>query len=227
MAGHGDRFALVGLAMGSIGLLLGADGGSCHPNDHANTTIAGDAGVAADGVCSGHVTLESCHTHAECEWLRPELSACDTPILPEPGCFSVSDCTAHDDCKDGRVCVSVVFDACDGPDAVCDACGRRRSLCMPATSVQTLSTCEAVEAAYDRLTSGRFATCQHDTDCHIVYGQCTYGLGGCYEVVNHAMTDAELQTLGIRYAELDCTRGVCDCADYREPARCLDGVCAF
>lgn len=72
------------------------------------------------------------------------------------------------------------------------------------------ATCDAIEDEYRDLLADHIS-CSDDTDCVVLDGQCSVGLGGCYEVANVDLS-AQLAELGRRYQESGCTMGVCDCA---------------
>jgi hypothetical protein len=68
--------------------------------------------------------------------------------------------------------------------------------------------------------------CELSEDCHLLNGQCSVGLGGCYEAVNTELEQETLNELGRSFSDLGCTEGVCDCG--RPPAVVCDGgSCAF
>ncbi len=117
-------------------------------------------------------------------------------------CYNVSKCDASDVCVDG------------GPVAGTGC-------------VQGMGTCEGVQAAYQWLISGDDKTCEDDTDCHMLNGQCGSGLGGCYEAVTLDVTDAMLVALGKKYGALGCISAVCDCGPPPPAVKCLDGKCTF
>ncbi len=85
------------------------------------------------------------------------------------------------------------------------------------------SACQAIESAY----AARVAqtTCSQASDCQILGGQCSVGLGGCYEIVNRSVTESELQSLGQQYQASGCTSGVCDCAEPPSRVDCVSGRC--
>jgi len=86
-------------------------------------------------------------------------------------------------------------------------------------------TCDDVQAAYDFLAKGAGQACTTDADCHVLAGQCSYGLGGCWEAVNQHVTDTALRALGWRFGDLGCTQAVCDCMPAPTIVTCSDGVC--
>lgn len=85
-------------------------------------------------------------------------------------------------------------------------------------------SCEEVEAAYERVLE-QSAACDDDGDCTVVAGQCSAGLGGCYEAANRDVSD-ELEELGRAYAGLGCPSAVCDCAEPPTTV-CAAGRCAL
>lgn len=86
-------------------------------------------------------------------------------------------------------------------------------------------TCDDVQAAYDHLTGDAGRACDTGEDCHIVSGQCSFGIGGCWEAVNAKVSEAELRALGQRFADLGCTTWVCDCMESPADVACVDGLC--
>jgi hypothetical protein len=83
-------------------------------------------------------------------------------------------------------------------------------------------TCAEIEADYAALVGP--AACEAPEDCELLNGACGLGLGGCYELSNGSTTQAQLDELGLRYADAGCTSGVCDCAE--PPAvDCVEQVC--
>lgn len=85
-------------------------------------------------------------------------------------------------------------------------------------------TCPQLEADYAALVTP--PACSGPEDCQVLNGQCGVGLGGCYELSNGAVTQAELDALGAAYSAASCTSAVCDCAE-AAPVDCVDDVCAF
>lgn len=72
-------------------------------------------------------------------------------------------------------------------------------------------TCTDVEDGYAALVAANRG-CSQPTDCQLLIGQCSVGLGGCYEFVNHSITQSDLSALGQEFSSLSCTTAVCDCA---------------
>ncbi len=92
-------------------------------------------------------------------------------------------------------------------------------------SEQALPTCAAVQHRYDDLLAS-FVGCEVDTDCQALRGQCSVGLGGCFEVTNICLAQevlGEVGTLWLEHSE-GCSGAVCDCPD--EPTvGCDSGRC--
>ncbi|MCS6912693.1 MAG: hypothetical protein RMK29_17900 [Myxococcales bacterium] len=92
---------------------------------------------------------------------------------------------------------------------------------------QSLRTCTEIRAAYEELVGGnRQTACSRDEDCHLVFGQCGRGLGGCYHAVNHTVRQADVDALGDRYQELMCFGPVCACAP-PPPVECRTRRCVL
>lgn len=94
-------------------------------------------------------------------------------------------------------------------------------------SEATLPTCADVEQRYDDVLDAASA-CTVDDDCQILTGQCSTGLGGCYEIVSTCLDQGLLNELGALYASHSrgCVEGVCDCDAPPDAALCNDdGVC--
>ncbi|MCG5055962.1 MAG: hypothetical protein KA712_23650 [Myxococcales bacterium] len=68
-------------------------------------------------------------------------------------------------------------------------------------------------------------SCQAAADCHVLYGHCGIGLGGCYALVNKSLTQATLDDLATGYQEASCGGPVCDCAP-APPVDCIQSQCA-
>ena len=84
-------------------------------------------------------------------------------------------------------------------------------------------SCENVEAMYAGAVSHQ--SCNAPEDCQILAGQCGGGLGGCWEVTNTGVTQAQLEALAAQFATLGCISAVCKCAAPPAAATCSDGVC--
>jgi hypothetical protein len=112
--------------------------------------------------------------------------------------------------------------ACDCPEPPSVAC--LENLCT-LTDAPPVESCEDREAEYAALVEAEENTiCQRDEDCRVLTGQCGVGLGGCYEVVNVAVSQDELDALGAGYSGDGCTGGACDCAEPPE-AVCEQNTC--
>ncbi len=90
-------------------------------------------------------------------------------------------------------------------------------------------TCEDLEQSYLDIVSKK--DCVVATDCVVLFGACDVGLGGCYEIVNNSISQAQLEELRPDWSSLDCIigRGVCDCAPapQAEDLQCISGACVW
>jgi hypothetical protein len=91
-----------------------------------------------------------------------------------------------------------------------------------------LKSCEDVLAVYELVIAGG-RRCRAELGCHIVFGHCGIGLGGCYHAVNRTVRQEHLDALAQRFVELngtiDCVRPVCACAPPPRDAVCADQAC--
>ena len=85
--------------------------------------------------------------------------------------------------------------------------------------------CRKIEDDYQALVS--MTMCDQPSDCHLVYGQCGVGLGGCYHAVTTTVTQAQLDALGQEYSQRGCTMAVCDCAQPPNTISCDNNQCGF
>lgn len=97
--------------------------------------------------------------------------------------------------------------------------------CSVAGGVAVCGTCGTIEGIYEGLTTGDAQRCTVAADCHVLSGQCSVGLGGCYHAVNTDTTQEQLSALGAMYAAASCRSGVCDCAPPPTSVRCDAGSC--
>ncbi len=97
--------------------------------------------------------------------------------------------------------------------------------CAVVSGVAVCGSCGTTELIYEGLTTGSAQDCTIDTDCHVLSGQCSVGLGGCYHIVNTDTTHDQIAALGAMYTAASCTSGVCDCAAPPDGARCDAGTC--
>jgi hypothetical protein len=69
-------------------------------------------------------------------------------------------------------------------------------------------------------------TCNVQTDtCTVLDGHCNVGLGGCFEVVNAALPQAQLDFLAQQWQSSGCGGGICDCPPAPAGAACVGGMC--
>jgi hypothetical protein len=91
--------------------------------------------------------------------------------------------------------------------------------------VATCNSCARIEAEYTRLTTQ--VSCAANTDCHLVFGHCGVGLGGCHYPVKTGVSQAQLESLAAQWTALGCDAGrpVCRCAAPPDTVRCDSGSC--
>jgi hypothetical protein len=87
-------------------------------------------------------------------------------------------------------------------------------------------TCDEIENAYQSAIDGA-KTCNDGGGCHVLQGHCGIGLGGCYEAVNRALTQAELDNLAAQWSAQGCLGPVCKCAPPPLTVDCDQGMCAL
>lgn len=76
--------------------------------------------------CASLTAEADCTAQLACRWLVP---GCDTPPLPQVGCFPATDCTTDTDCTiAGQVCTQVAIDPCYMKG--CNACAMMVSVCL-------------------------------------------------------------------------------------------------
>ncbi|MBW2463511.1 MAG: hypothetical protein JRH11_17810 [Deltaproteobacteria bacterium] len=97
--------------------------------------------------------------------------------------------------------------------------------CSVVGGVAVCGTCGSIELIYEGLTTGDATLCTIDADCHVLSGQCSVGLGGCYHAVNTDTTRDQLAALGAMYTAASCTSAVCDCTAPPSSVRCDAGSC--
>ncbi len=83
--------------------------------------------------------------------------------------------------------------------------------------------CAELELEYDAIVG--MTDCIEDTDCKLISGHCSVGLGGCYYAVNVGVDEAVLDTLADAWSNGGCTMGVCDCAPPPDFVVCDLGTC--
>jgi hypothetical protein len=162
-------------------------------------------------------------------WMEafPDPNCGDTgPDVPDtPDCGPGLKVSCPCSCGDGTtLTVHDSYAPCEpAPSCYADnfCCGQCESLCK-----EHAATCDSIKAAYAKLVGPESRTCTADADCHVLFGQCSVGLGGCWEVVNGSVQTEDLAALGKQYAQSGCTQGVCDCPGSPEMAVCKGGSCA-
>ncbi|MFV8753466.1 hypothetical protein ACNOYE_23185 [Nannocystaceae bacterium ST9] len=83
--------------------------------------------------------------------------------------------------------------------------------------------CAEIEAEYAAQVA--MTTCADDSECKIISGHCSVGLGGCDYAVNVGVDEALLDQLAQEWSDGGCTNGVCDCAPPPASAMCSNGTC--
>jgi hypothetical protein len=139
----------------------------------------------------------------------PHPKCGDDPSDDALSCESFATCStsACDDCDEGFACVP------NGVDSfICTS---------------ELTTCEEITNLYEFLVSELGRTCGDEGNCHVVWGHCGVGIGGCYYVLNDLVSQEDLNVLGRLFSEGGCTRFVCDCAPLPEEFGCEEDVCRF
>jgi len=63
--------------------------------------------------------------------------------------------------------------------------------------------------------------CELDTECEVVMGLCSFGLGGCYDALPSTKVDQLWFNVGA-FSALECPESVCDCAWLETNAVCND-----
>jgi len=94
-----------------------------------------------------------------------------------------------------------------------------------------MSTCDEVIEVYTALVSRSEGACDPAVGCHLVFGHCGVGLGGCYYALPRTVTQEHLDALSQRFIELggleSCPGPVCRCPAPPKGVRCVDGFCRF
>lgn len=84
-------------------------------------------------------------------------------------------------------------------------------------------SCDAVAFWWGSLTH---STCNDDEDCILMPGNCSFGLGNCWEVVNrNDLEGGHIEALKQSWSALDCTGPVCDCPPPPSGTRCFNRHC--
>ena len=138
-------------------------------------------------------------------------TACDAPC----GCCS---------CGSEGICAGTVAINCGtGTCTTSLDCGDAG--CLLIDGVATCNSCSRIEAEYTRLTEQ--VTCAGNTDCHLLFGSCGVGLGGCYYPVKVGVSQAQLDALSAQWTALGCEAGrpVCRCAAPPDTVSCDTGTC--
>ncbi len=88
-------------------------------------------------------------------------------------------------------------------------------------------SCGEIEFNYEALVSDSGnLSCVTDDECHVVFGHCDVGLGGCWYVVNQSLTQAELDALAFEYQGKNCFGAICLCLPPPNEVGCVDGFCS-
>lgn len=191
----------------------GADGGmdaGAPPGADAGSSDAGDVDAGAPGADSG----------IDCSTI-----GCGAPIFCGEPCTAACGCC---DCGGESFCADDDLVTCDG------GC-YERTPCGPGGCVESSTgascagggTCADLEAEYEALVGVTASMCGAPGECHIVYGHCGVGLGGCHYALNVSTTQEALNDLASRWTAMGCDAGrpVCDCPMPPEDVRCDAGGC--
>lgn len=154
-----------------------------------------------------------CFASLECFCTEDGTFAC----AATDACF-IDSCEGRCDEDDPQVCGTdgVTYDnVCDSSDAGVEVASEG--------PCEDGDVCQSILDDYAALVTSNTA-CTQDSDCQLLNGQCGVGVGGCYEIVNQNVTQAQLNDLGRRYSEDDtCVGPVCDCPPAPEEIFCGQG----
>lgn len=201
-SGTGDTDVGSSSATGATGS-TGATGTSS-----TDPTVTSTEAVTSDG-CEGGCNLapvcgEPCNCCCSCgagETLC-EQGAGGAVVLR---CVEDGSCFEREPCGAGEQCVEA------GGSASCSGAG----------------ACADIEAEYDAIINDPANKgCADIAECKVISGDCGVGLGGCHYAVAQKFDATPLDVLAMKYSDMGCTSGVCDCAG-PPPLACVDGLCGF
>jgi len=72
-------------------------------------------------------------------------------------------------------------------------------------------SCSEIEIEYSSLHSGEYVSCNQDSDCTAIWGDCGVGLGECHYSVNDTFNYNQSDELVQDWVDADCMDWVCDC----------------
>lgn len=181
-----------------------ASGTATDPGTDSDTATSSTTDECRGGCNPAPLCGEPCICCCRCSEGEGACGEVDDQIVllqcTADGCFDAKPC------EEGEACVD------EGGAAKCSA---------------TLGSCEDLEAAYDEAVHAPEAVaCTEAAECKVISGHCGVGLGGCYYAVHQSFDPAPLDDLATQYVELQCTSGVCDCAE-PPPVDCVDQVCVL
>ncbi|MAV64287.1 MAG: hypothetical protein CBD97_00780 [Pelagibacteraceae bacterium TMED237] len=112
-----------------------------------------------------------------------------------------------------------IIDGIDYSDAAFESIAECEQACE-------INSCQDIENMYNELHSGSYISCEDDSDCTPIWGDCGQGLGSCHYAVNSSnYLQNEVDNLVDQYFENDCISSVCDCLDLPGNAICNSGLC--
>ncbi len=206
--------------------LLFSCGGSTGPSPDAGDTGM-DAATLADAAADSGSAADASRPDAS----EPDATAADGGLdCSTIGCGAPPICGMACDAPCG-CCACGDEGRCDGSRAInCNGscydvveCGA--AACVITGGVAACESCASLEAAYERLTA--MTACSDNGGCHLLFGHCGAGLGGCYHPASTNVTQDELDALSERWVALGCDAGrpVCRCAAPPATIRCEAGAC--
>lgn len=218
------RLALASLLVVGCGGSPGADDGGARMDAGAGDAGAGDAGVDDAGVDDGGGNDDA--GAGDDAGIDCSVIGCGAPVFCGEACAAPCGCCP---CGDETFCADDDLVTCDG------GC-YERTACSPGTCAMSATgaacegsgdTCAALEAMYEALVGPTSMRCGAPGECHILFGHCGVGLGGCHYALNTGVTQAQLDALATRWTAMGCDVGrpVCDCPVPPDMVRCDAGGC--
>ena len=181
--------------------------------------------------CTSYVNMESCEqAHLGCiRGCGPEdaqwIGDCNEPARwvftgANGLCVDMSGC----ECVGSDCHIRTPPAAKEAPDpggapAIPNPCTTSYLNCLNLTR-----SCEEIQAAYADYVSKK--ACALDSDCQVVPGHCSIGLGGCSTVMNATWPAAGLDSLADEWIRAGCAEDIfCDCPAEPAGAVCEDARC--
>ncbi|TNE46952.1 MAG: hypothetical protein EP343_21775 [Deltaproteobacteria bacterium] len=93
----------------------------------------------------------------------------------------------------------------------------------PQPDTSGLNTCTDVKDAYNKAVQQ--TQCTEASDCQVLTGYCSVGLGGCWHVVSSKLSQADLKALLGRWQSLSCNGPVCSCTPPPADVTCVNNLC--